>query len=392
MRICFICNEYPPAPHGGVGTFVQGLARRLARLGHAVAVVGWSTGADLPEHAWEDGVEVWRLKPPRYGALTLRLGRYEITPALLVERVLVSRRAATIARAFGAQIVESYDWSGPLWRAPMRPLVVRMHGAHTAYEFYEGRRASRLLRFFERRNVAMADALAAVSRSIGEITLRALGLNGTPFRVIYNGVDTELFRPAPVERDPWEVLYVGSVTRRKGVPDLLAAFALVAREAPQAHLTIVGRLPASANGVNPVESWLRGLPESIRSRVVFTGPKPHAELPAYYSRAAVAVFPSRAEAFGLTCAEAMACGAAIVMTSLGSGPELVEDGSSGLLADPRKPVELAGAILRLLGDPALRKQCSEAARRRVLEKFDAALLTQENLRFYRAVLEAHRGG
>lgn len=386
MRICFVCNEYPPAPHGGIGIFVRNLARQLTRLGVRIAVVGFDSGLKNTGWSREGEVRILRLPRPRSARWNRRFGRYQIGPGILTERIMLSKAAAAAAREFRADIVESYDWSGPLWRAPLRPLVVRLHGAHTAYQWYEGRRESRLLRLIERRNVLMADALAAVSAHIGAATLQALGLGRLTFRVLYNGVDTELFGPVPVEPDCREVLYVGSVTRRKGVPDLLAAVPLVLKEVPDAGFTIAGPVRPASGGTDPVETLLAPLPRNLRDRVRFIGPVAHTDLPAHYCRAAVAVFPSRAEAFGLTCAEAMACGAAVVMTSLGSGPELVEDENSGLLADPRNPQELAAAIVRLLREPELRKHLGEAARRCALEKFNIRSLANRNLNFYQEVL------
>lgn len=382
MRICFVCNEYPPAPHGGIGTFVRTLARRLADLGHAVAVVGWDRHGRASNWSQEQGISVLRLCPPSVYRKALRLGRYQLGAGLLGERISLSARVAAAARQFRADLIETYDWSGPLWRAPGRPLIVRLHGAHTAYAFYEGRRGSRLLRYFERRNVAMADALVAVSRHIGEVTLRALGLGERKFRVIYNGVDTALFSPPGVRPHSCEVLYAGSLSRRKGVFDLLEAAPLVKKRVPGARFSFAGALPPGGR-----EALLRLVPDGVRDAISLLGLVPHDSLPALYGRAAVAVFPSRAEAFGLTCVEAMACGTPVVMTRLASGPELVVHGESGLLADPRNPQELAAAIVRLLQDAELRHRLGEAARRRAVEMFDSARIASENLRFYEEVLD-----
>jgi glycosyltransferase involved in cell wall biosynthesis len=100
----------------------------------------------------------------------------------------------------------------------------------------------------------------------------------------------------------------------------------------------------------------------------------------------VFVFPSRVEAFGLTCAEAMACGCPVVATRLASGPELVEDGISGLLADPANPFDLAEKINILLSNTELAQKLGNNARQRVLENFDLRDLGPRNLAFYQSVL------
>jgi len=240
-----------------------------------------------------------------------------------------------------------------------------------------------LLRFVERHNVGMADALVAVSKHIGDVTVEALGLVGRDFQVIYNGVDTHRFRPQPLNRNAHEILYVGSLHRRKGIQELMRAWALVATEMPDARLTVVGRIPEGDTGQRSVKCLLDFIPRELRDTVSFVGYVPHEQLPLWYSRAAAAVFPSHAEAFGLTCAEAMACGAAVAMTSKGSGPELVEHGMSGLLVDPLDVEALAGELVYLLRNPDVRRELGTNARERACRLFDSEILVGRNLAFYR---------
>ena len=102
----------------------------------------------------------------------------------------------------------------------------------------------------------------------------------------------------------------------------------------------------------------------------------------FYNRAACAVFPSLAEAYGLTCAEAMACGAPVAMTSRASGPEIIEDGVSGFLREPTDPQSLAEAIIALLTDPILRRTISLNAMERVRQRFEIGRIVQENISLY----------
>ena len=389
MKICFVCNEYPPAPHGGIGTFVRTLAVRLVSLDHEVFVVGFDPGCEAQRWTEDQGVRVLHipvLKRPRW---TLRFGRWNLDAGIVSGRRRLSEVVGTVVRDRAVDIVESYDWSGPLWSPPSRPLVVRLHGANTAFSVYEGKRPSVVLRFLERRNVAFANALVAVSRHIGGTTLAALGLPGRQFTVIPNGVDLEVFRPAPVKRDPLEVLYVGGITRRKGIPDLMAAAQEVLRSVDDVHFKLIGHLPENGQREALLEGLLSEVPARWHGRFEFVGRVPHAELPRHYSRAALVVVPSRAEAFGLTCVEAMACGAPVVMTSLASGPELVEHGRTGLLANPTDSGEFAASIIQLLRSESLRRDIGSAARSWVSEKLDINGLTTRNLEFYQEVIERH---
>jgi glycosyltransferase involved in cell wall biosynthesis len=125
---------------------------------------------------------------------------------------------------------------------------------------------------------------------------------------------------------------------------------------------------------------------SASARVRFLGQVPREELPHLYRRAAVAVFPSYGEAFGLACVEAMSCGAAVVSAVGGSGLELIEAGESGLLVEPGDSGALASAIVRLLNDAALRSRLGVAARSRVVENFDLQDAATRNLAFYKQVV------
>ncbi len=380
MKICFVCNEYPPAPHGGIGTFVHTLATFLARQRHDVMVVGFGESGAGPT-TWEDqGVEVSHPRMP----MQWFSGENRYAQVIWggMKRMVLSKTVDRLASTRCIDVVESYDWSGPLWRHPSVPLVVRMHGANTAHCVYERRRPSRKLRHFERKNLGMADQLIAVSEHIGGLTVRSVGLPNKAYRVIYNAVDTELFRPSDTPRDGNEVLYVGTVNRRKGVEELFKAIPEVLAKRPATRFRIAGAISRNETGESLDQYLLALLPVGCRGSVEFLGRIPHQELPPLYNRAAACVFPSLAEAFGLTCVEAMACGRPVVMTNQASGPELVEDGVSGLLADPRDPQHVSACLLRILNSPDLQQQMGKTARKRTEEKFSLRSLADATLEEY----------
>lgn len=383
MNILFVCNEYPPSPHGGIGTFVRTLAGQLVAQGNTVTVAGYAPGLQADSLKDDRGVRVYRLADPyrRFGPV--KAGRYAVDLLDLPRRLYLSRRVDQIAALEHSDLVESYDWSGPLGRKPCAPLVVRLHGANSAYAFYENRKPGFGLKQRESANIAMADRLAAVSMHIGEITAAALGKRLT-YEVIYNGVNTRVFLPGVDEADANQILYVGSVNRRKGIYAFLDAVPLILASRPDVNFKFVGSVSPAEQA--KIDSRLAQFPVTWRSKFQFTGRVPQDQLPAVYRQAGVVVFPSLAEAFGLTCAEAMACGRPVVATALASGPELVEHEQSGLLADPRDPGEFAAGVLRLLQDAEFSRQVGLAARARVLEKFNLDDLAARNLAFYQSVL------
>jgi len=215
------------------------------------------------------------------------------------------------------------------------------------------------------------------------------------YRVIYNAVDTELFRPRDMPRNGNEILYAGTVNRRKGVEELFRAIPEVLAKRPGTRFRIVGAISgreseSKSKGENLDRYLLSLLPDGCRSSVEFLGRIPHGELPLLYNRAAVCVFPSLAEAFGLTCVEAMACGRPVVMTNQASGPEIVEDGVSGLLADPRDAQQVADCLLRILENPELQERLGKAARQRAEGKFSLHRLAEATLEEYSKTVHTTR--
>lgn len=383
MRIGFVCSEYPPAPHGGIGTYVRQQAVSLANAGHDVTVIGYDSRLDATASEWCDGVQVIRLaRPAMLSASSLPRKVW----AMIAERKQLSQRVQQIVKEHRLQLVESHDWSGPLWFRPSVPLLVRLHGAATVNAQKQGVKVSRLMYSLERRNIFMANGLCAVSQSIGHQTLDEFKAKHLAYSVIYNGIDTQKFCPIPSsEREPM-ILYAGSIKRLKGVGELVKAMRIVWQKFPCHRLALVGNLPLNRVGEEFKQELLSILPPNSRSRVDFVGHVPHETMPCWYSRAQVGVFPSHTEAFGLTCAEAMACSCAVVMTSRGSGPELVTDQQTGLLADPSQTDLLAEQILRLLQDDALRVRCGNAARQSVVERFDQSKIFAQNLVLYQSLI------
>jgi glycosyltransferase involved in cell wall biosynthesis len=387
MRLLFVCNEYPLAAHGGIGTFVFSLAKQLRLNGHEVHVTGFDASVKRTIASEEHGICVTRLNNPLGNSRYLRWGRYDIAVQIL-DRIYLSQQVRQYCERHRIDVVESYDWSGPLWFHPGRPLLVRMHGAHLAHAFHEKRRAPKFVAYAEKKNLRMADALVAVSRHIGQLTLKAARIAGRAFEVIYNGVDTSVFhRIDSVKRSDSEVLFAGTVARRKGIYELFDAIPFVLDAAPWARFTIVGRLPEDKSSrASLEEALLSKIHSGQRQSISFTDVRPHGEMPYWYNRAACAVFPSLAEAYGLTCAEAMSCGAPVVMTSRASGPEIVEDGVSGLLRDPADPIGLAEAVVSLLTKKALRDTIARNAVEQIGKRFEIRKNLRANLTVYESMV------
>jgi D-inositol-3-phosphate glycosyltransferase len=190
------------------------------------------------------------------------------------------------------------------------------------------------------------------------------------------GVNVRTFRPVNREEaraglglpDKPTVVYVGRLVPRKGVDTLVEAFALLPCHL-DARLVVVGGEPGVE--ASPEEGRLSALAGrlGVRERVTFTGSRPQEELYRYYGAADVAVTVPHYEPFGMTPLEAMACAIPVVGSRVGGIKTSIADGASGYLVPPKDPEALAGCLLRLLADEALRDRMGRAARRRIKEHY-----------------------
>jgi glycosyltransferase involved in cell wall biosynthesis len=193
---------------------------------------------------------------------------------------------------------------------------------------------------------------------------RCFGIPQKQVRVVYNGTDTELFRPTPGKAVETDLLFVGRTEdRKKGIGTLLQALALLPE---QVTLKVIdGRIPD--HGLVPTLIRRHGL----ERRVVLQKRWLELEdLIAEYSTARIAVVPSFFEGFGFPASEAMACGLPVVTSDAGALPEVVgPDGHAGRLVASRDPQAMAAAIAELLADPARLAQMGRNARARVQHAF-----------------------
>lgn len=382
MKIGFVCHEYPPAPHGGIGTAVRALAHGLAARGHGVVVAGLYPGAQSEEYA--DGpvrvIQLAATPTPRVGWL---LGRLRLRQCL--------RR---LAAAGELDLVEAPDWQGSAWPpAGVVPTLVRFHGSAVTFGRLLGKSCSRLNWWLERRGLAAADGYVAVSRFIARETAADFGLAEQAITVIPNAIDMGQFSlPAAESRDDALVVSIGTVTEKKGLVELIRAWPAVVARCPRARLVIIGQDGRhAATGRSLIAVLREMLPAPAAPTVTFTGAVPHGEVQGWLQRAALAVYPSLVEALPVVWLEAMASGAPVLGSCrAGPGAEVIEHGVSGLLCDPRDTGELAARIVECLEQPALRARLSAAARRRVEERFSTGVVVPQNEELYQRYLRASK--
>jgi starch synthase len=375
MHVVFLSMEYPPLPSGGIGTSICNLARAIVAQGHRVTVLGFGKRAEFQDQ----GVDVrfiGETSIPKVGWL------WDVRRA--------QRELNNLIRRDGADIVEAPDWSGvSAGLRPSCPILIRCHGTDTYFAHLLQEKVRPLVHRAEWLALKQADDIVAVTQFAADLTRRLFSL---PQRipVIHNGIDVAQFKPAsPEEVEPDTILYFGALVRKKGVLDLCSIFSKVTDRYPRARLRIVGHDAKDRQSGAP-SMWAlcqELLSSRARERVEYLGPQPYDQVREHVRRAALCVFPSYAETFGLTWVEAMACAKAVIAYNIGTAPEIIEHNISGKLIPVGDTERFAQVVHELLTDWEECRRLGLAARRRVESLFASNLVARQSIERYQQVLK-----
>lgn len=378
MKLVYLCNEYPPEPHGGIGTFVQAIAHGMKNAGHRVWVAG------LGEHPGERddaGVRV----------VTLPRGRTR-NVSWWLDRLRLCRWLEQQAARGQADLVEAPEYQGPLLTRPGRlPVVLRLHLSATTVAGHAGRPVRRSVRFCEARCLSLFRSWIPVSHYALALTEKTFGLRPAASRVIYSPIAPAAEEaPALPDLPPRFVLFAGgTVSRRKGAETLAEAARIFLPDQPDLHLVYIGPI-AAEEGVPADRRIFDIVGPGLAPRVHFCGRMSRSALLACMRSAAVFAYPSTLETFGLVMAEAMLQGCPVVACDCGPCPEFIESGTTGLLVPPHAPRDLAAAVQHLLQDPSEAARLARAGQRSVQARFTLERCVEETTAFYEQCLTATR--
>jgi len=377
MRVCFVCDEYPPGNHGGIGSFVRMLARALVDVGHEVKVVGLYP-ADHPSPRYEEdqGVQVWRLRQSHW-----RLG-------WIGGRYKVFRQIASWAKNGEIDLVEVVDFGGPAayWPKLPVPVVARLHGSGSYFAAELNSKVSRRLFQLESSSLRRADVICSVSRHTADRTRELFNLPSCPDAVVYNFVDSR-FEVNSRSRSNDVVIFSGTLTYKKGVVPLIKAWPTVLAKNANAKLHFYGKDGCTDDGESMTAMLRSQLDESQQQSVRFHGHTDREDLLEALKKARLAIFPSYAEAFALAPLEAMAEACPTIYSERGCGRELVSDGKDGVLIDPDRPDQIADAIVTFLNDDNLVEKLGTAGQERVRQSFSTQAVLPQNIDFYRSCID-----
>jgi glycosyltransferase involved in cell wall biosynthesis len=373
MHICFLCNEYPPAQHGGIGSFTQTLARELVQHGHEASTVGlYPIRSQVLEE--DRGVRVIRLPQGNFSGLRIAANYLRVQRAL-----------RQLHRAHSIDLLEGAERAFCLVSPRLKiPKIIRMHGGHVFFRITLGQEPDKQKAIEERRSFQVATHLCAVSRFVGETTRQRLHLGDRPIPVILNPVDLRAFYPRdPALEEDGLIVYVGTIIEKKGIRQLLQAMPNVIAAYPRARLIAYGNDTIDpSSGASFSETLGARIPPEYRGRITLAGPVTRDRLPELMAKASVCIYPSHMEALPIAWIEGLAMGKAVIGSETGPGPEVIEDGVSGILCNPHEPESIAAALLRLLPHRELRLRLGAAARERAEARFSLEKLVHENIAYY----------
>jgi len=392
VKVALLTREFPPDVYGGAGVHVEYLARELARL------------EELTVHAWgadRDGVvghEAW-------DALAGDAPHLSALRAMSIDLSMA-------AGAEGAELVHSHTWyanlAGHLAKLtydiphvatvhslePLRPWKAEQLGGGYA-----------LSSWCERVALESADAVIAVSEGMKRDVLEAYpALDAARVRVIYNGIDAEQYAPDPqtgvLERwgvDPAapSVVFVGRITRQKGVPYLVEAALQID---PAAQIVLCAGAPDTPDIAEEVRLGVERLRAERGGVVWIEEMLPKDDVIQLLSHATVFACPSIYEPLGIVNLEAMACETAVVASAVGGIVEVVDAGVTGLLV----PLEIASGSLEphdrarfvqglaeginaLVRDPDRAAVMGRAGRERAVERFAWPAIAEQTSALYRSL-------
>ena len=395
MRVDILSKEYPPNIYGGAGVHVAELVRalrargdidtRVRAFGEPVAEAGTTGYADLPALADANAAV-------RTMGVDLSMAGDCVGADVVHSHTWYANFGGHVASLLGGMphVVTAHSLE------PMRPWKAEQLGG-----------GYRLSSFVERTAYEAADAVIAVSEGMRQDVLRSYPqVDPGRVAVVHNGIDSELWnrredldvvRRHGVDPDRPSVVFVGRITRQKGLPYLLRAAASLPAEV---QLVLCAGSPDTPEIMAEVEGLMEEL-RATRTGVVWIPEMlPRAEVVALLSAATVFACPSIYEPLGIVNLEAMACEVPVVATATGGIPEVVVDGETGWLVPieqrqdgsgipldaDRFVADLAAALTDAVSDRDRARRLGLAGRTRAVEAFSWASIGEQTLDVYRSVL------
>ena len=398
MKVLFLTNEYPPHIYGGAGVHVDHLSRELAK--------------SMPVEVRCFGDQNFKKGNLRVKGFELDTSDFTCPKPLRSVFGAVRRCTDFNTTNIDANLVHCHTWyshfGGILAKLNYGlPLVITVHSLEPLRPWKREQLGGGydFSLWIEKTALPMADAVIAVSNETKRDIERLFGVDPARVHVIHNGIDLEEYRKVDstealarygIDLNEPYLLFVGRITRQKGIIHLMRAIQFMDR---RFQIVLCAAAPDTPEIAEEMKNAVERL-KTQRSDIIWidemVDQKTATEL---YSHAAVFCCPSIYEPFGIINLEAMACETAVVASAVGGIKEVVVNGETGFLVpleqmkeslfEPLNPEkferDIAARINQLMADPKLREKFGKAGRKRAQEKFSWSAIAQRTKTLYESL-------
>ena len=383
MKICFICNEYPEGPHGGIGTMTKLLAEELIKFNHEVKIIGvYDNSYPSPDQETYTRLEITRLRADKKSSISVFKAFW-----------ILGKIVRKWSRENEIDIIECPDSYGLISILPKFgvPVVLRAHGNNTYFSSILNLPIKKKTLFYEWNLYRKSSGYSAVSAFTAD-KMRSLYHIKKPIAIIYNGLDTSKesqssnlsltnFNQLSFYQNP--IVFSGTLTPKKGIYELVKSVIQILETGVDTTLIINGKDTVNQSTGFSVKAELIDLiPESLQQKFIFNGHITRDELICQYINSKAAIFPSFAEAFALAPMEAMLVGTPTIYSDTCSGNELIINKIDGLLINPNSIESIVEAISFILTHPIEAKIIGEKGREKIIRYFSKEIMAQKTLQFY----------
>jgi len=379
MHIGFLTSEYPheknPNRIGGIGTSIKNLVSELIRQGNKVSIFLYGQSEDI---VYQEGnlsvVFIKNTKAKFFNWWFLRKKLEKVINQHVEEAQL--------------DVIEAADWSGITAFMNIKcKVVVRLHGSDTYFCHLENRKQKQKNYILEKQALKSANAVVSVSAYTATVTKKLFDLNRN-IKVIHNGLDLDVFNMTHSEKNSNEVLYFGTLNRKKGVLEIPYIVKELRKINKDFKIVLIGNDSNDPQTGRSTWSMIQELStEGILDYIEYRGPVAYSDMRDAILKSSLCIFPSYAEAFPVSWMEAMACSKPIVTSDIGWAKELIEDEKNGLLSPPDDYVLYAQQINRILTDSTLAEHLSLGARERIEKFFSSQVIAEQNIAYYENVIK-----
>ncbi len=405
MNIAYFVWEYPPNLIGGLGTYATYMTRGFRKKRHNITVFTLNPSNELPEEDCFESIKVYRPELHNYEDLLMNLSEElkgwgdssKLFSDIFSYNISSFIKFKEIEKKSKFNLISAHDWlsaiAGILSRRNSNiPFVFHLHSTEELRS-----NLSQMIKNLEHTAGRVADKIITVSYAMKDHLVN-IGYEKDKIEVVWNGIDAKEFSPRKVKKslaEKWReihdikdekvVLFVGRLTSIKGVIELVEAFPFVLEEFPNTKLVIIGR----GEEENRIRELVKrfGIEEKIS---IVSKWLSREDLMANYYLSDVAVFPSKAEPFGIVSLEAMAMERPVVVGARGvSGfrEQVIPDGENktGIHVNPFDPKDIAWGIKEVLRTEDS-KEWGKNGRKRVLEMFTIEKSVEKTLQVYKSIL------